>query len=291
MALGSKTIARSLEVALEAGSRAKDFAAALQAQYLKELAPFLDEGRELPDIAYFVELLGRRLKAQSEELSVADLERQNRASVTGFHKERERTAAAAVRKLLSVIRFTLDETIGKAKAKQNFEGRDGLGKLTYPVMVRVGERLVTLLREESIDWASYPVDDVIPSRIVLSDKLETALSEFKQILESSRPDRSELSRTDNYWKRERVVKTKRLGSGRRLVQAFLIDVGLELEAAELSPPRRKSTPAKGEAPGGEVGTKVSGMSGNSEGAPWPGMKPGVGAVLAPGPESAASQCN
>ncbi len=292
MPLGSKTIVRSLEVALEAGSRAKKYGALIEAKFLQDFAPYFDEGKAPPDLRYFLELLGREMDALSEELSTSDYNRQAQASSIGFQKDRERVAAKRVRTLLADVRYFLDRTVGKVKAKQNFEGRDGLSRLPSPILLRVGERLVNLLRDETIGWDRYPEINHLTSRTLLSTELETALAGFKQELGASRPDRADLSLTTNTWKRDLEEKVKRLGNERRLLQAFLIGAGFELEAAELTPRPRKSTPAKEEGPGGEEGTKVAGMSGGSEVVSWPGMKPGVGAVLvAPGPESAASQCN
>jgi hypothetical protein len=271
MPLGSKTVARRLETALEAGSRVKDYAETIAATLLADLAPHYVVGKEPPDVRYLLELIGRRFASLSETLSTADYDRQNQASLTKFQKDRERMAAQDVRNLLADVRYVLDRTIGKDMTTLHFEGRSALVKMGFPVMVRVAGKLVTLMRDESVGWSNYPVDDHLTPRDVLAAKLEEALGQLRGTLEAGRPDRSALSQASNNWKRERDAKNLRLARRIRLVQAFFVDSGLELEAAALYSKARKPA-ALPEEGGGKGNKSGSGKPSAAAGAAMPEVK-------------------
>lgn len=273
MSVGSKNVAKHIARAQLVGSRIRDFAAKIEAILLAELAPYFEAGKPQPDIKHLLESISRSFSGLGETLSSHDFARQEQSSVSRFQKDEEREAARRVRTLLRDVRYMLDRYLGKEKASLHFEGRGNLNRMSYPVLDRVGGKLVGLLRSETISWEKFPAEDHVPSREMLANKLEEGLAQLRRAIETGLSQASALSDRTSNWKREIREKRQRLQRRIKLVQGFLAEAGLDFEASELQLKKRKTPmPAEGgkpgagnEKPGGKDGASTS-----TPGAPAPG---------------------
>ena len=281
MSVGSKNVAKHIARAQLVGSRIRDFAAKIEAILLAELAPYFEAGKPQPDIKHLLESISRSFSGLGDSLSDRDFARQEQSSVSRFQKDEERLAAQRVRTLLRDVRYMLDRNLGKEKASLHFEGRSSLVRMSYPVLERVGGKLVGLLRAETIDWQKFPAEDHIPSRDVLANKLEVALAQLRSTLEAGLSQASALSDRTSNWKREINEKRQRLQRRIRLVQGFLAEAGLDFEASELQLKKRKTPmlpeggkPGAGkEKPGGKDGASTPTPAAPAPGASAPTPAP------------------